>query len=78
MDSQKMNKFIPLKLWSLTLIPVTERNGGLLPFLLLGNGDIAVSAAKFALALSREGWSDEKIHQSLKVIGRFYTYYTAK
>lgn len=73
-----MNKFIPLKLWSLTLIPVTERNGGLLPFLLLGNGDIAVSAAKFALALSREGWSDEKIHQSLKVIGRFYTYYTAK
>ncbi|HEY0561798.1 MAG TPA: tyrosine-type recombinase/integrase [Methylophilus sp.] len=71
-------KLIPMKLSSLVLIPVTDRNGGLFPFLLLGNGEISLSAAKFALALSREGWSDEKIHQCLKAVGRFYTFHSAK
>lgn len=78
MDPGTSNKLIPLKLWSLILIPISERNGGLFPFLLLGNGEISFSAAKFALALSREGWSDEKIHQCLKAIGKFYTFHFKK
>jgi integrase len=74
----KLNKLIQKKLWSLISLPVSERNGGLFPFLLLGNGAVSTSAARFALALSREGWSDEKIHQSLKAVGRFYTFYITK
>lgn len=72
-----MKILVPFKLWTIISIPVIERNGGLFPFLILGDNHLSASAAKFANALSNEGWSDQKIIKSLQAIGRFFTYYTA-
>lgn len=72
-----MIRINPLKLWYIVYVPVKERQGGLFPFLFLGDGNLYTTSVKFAHSLSSAGWSDQKIIKSLNAIGKFYTYLTA-
>lgn len=51
-----------------------ERNGGLFPLLILRNGKPSATAALWARALDREGWSDSKIEGHLRALAAFYSY----
>lgn len=67
-------KIIPFTPWAINWVPVTERHGGLFPFLILKDGRPSTIATNYAKWISEGGWSDAKIEKHLRVLGRFYAF----
>ncbi|MES2181389.1 MAG: hypothetical protein V4493_04745 [Pseudomonadota bacterium] len=77
MQTEKLNIW-PFTPWAIIWVPVTERHGGLFPFLILQNGKPSLIAAYYAKWISEAGWSDAKIEKHLRTIGKFYAFCLSK
>ncbi len=64
--------------WKIIYVPISERNGGLFPLLILRNGKPSATAALWARSLDREGWGDAKIEHHLRALAAFYCYCIAR